>query len=97
MVPAGERDALVQPEQAGRSRAVLDRDGDVAHELAEFPGHPSSALATISSKRSGSTSITRPLSSVAMSPHSASERRSPGISPHYQRHDSAFRRCALAF
>jgi hypothetical protein len=38
--PAGERDALVQAEQAGRARAVLDRHRDVAHQPAEFIGKP---------------------------------------------------------
>ena len=37
---AGERDALVQPEQAGRPCAVLDGHRDIAHELAEFLGQP---------------------------------------------------------
>ena len=37
---AGERDALVEPEQAGRASAVLDRHRDVAHQLAEFLGQP---------------------------------------------------------
>jgi len=37
---AGERDALVKPGQAGRSRAVLDRHRDIAHQLAEFLGQP---------------------------------------------------------
>ncbi len=37
---AGERDTLVKPEQARRSRAVLDHHGDIAHQLAEFLGQP---------------------------------------------------------
>src|SRR5215467_10241352 len=37
---AGERHPLVEAEQPGRARAVLDRDGDVAHQLAEFLGQP---------------------------------------------------------
>src|SRR5215468_4240618 len=37
---AGERHPLVEPEQPGRARAVLDRDGDVAHQRAEFLGQP---------------------------------------------------------
>jgi hypothetical protein len=37
---AGERDALVQPEQAGQARIVLDRHRDIAHELAELLGKP---------------------------------------------------------
>jgi len=37
---AGERDALVEPEQAGRARLVLDRHRDIAHELAELLGKP---------------------------------------------------------
>lgn len=36
--PAGERDALVEPEQPGRSRVVLHGHGDVAHQPAEFRG-----------------------------------------------------------
>ena len=34
--PAGERDPLIQPEQAARPRTVLDGHGDVAHQLPEF-------------------------------------------------------------
>ena len=34
---AGERDALVQPEQAGRSRAMRDRDRDIARLVGRAP------------------------------------------------------------
>jgi hypothetical protein len=37
---AGERDALIQPEQAGRPHAILDRHHDIAHLLAELLGQP---------------------------------------------------------
>jgi hypothetical protein len=37
---AGERDALVQAEQARRARAVLDRHRDIAHQVAELLGQP---------------------------------------------------------
>src|SRR5499426_92453 len=34
--PAGERDSLVEPEQARRARRVLDRDRHVAHQAAQL-------------------------------------------------------------
>jgi TDG/mug DNA glycosylase family protein len=34
--PAGQRDALVEAEQAARARAVLDEDGHVFHQVSEF-------------------------------------------------------------
>ena len=37
---AGERDALIQPEQPGRAGVVLDRHRDIAHHLAEFFRQP---------------------------------------------------------
>jgi len=37
---AGERDALLQAEQAGPARVVLDRHRDIAHQLAELLGQP---------------------------------------------------------
>src|SRR5580700_5381119 len=37
---AGERDALVEAEQAGRPRVVLDRHRYVAHQTAEFGRQP---------------------------------------------------------
>jgi hypothetical protein len=52
---AGERDALLEAEQAGRARAVLHRHCDIGHQPAEFLGHPVQ-------ERLGSTSITSPLS-----------------------------------
>jgi two-component system, NarL family, sensor kinase len=38
--PVGERDPLVEPEQAARSGAVLDGHGDVAHQLPESGRQP---------------------------------------------------------
>jgi hypothetical protein len=38
--PAGEGDALVEPEQAGRARAVLHRHRDIAHQPPESRGQP---------------------------------------------------------
>jgi hypothetical protein len=35
---AGQRDALVKPEQAGRARAVLDRHRHIVHQPAEVFG-----------------------------------------------------------
>jgi len=38
--PAGERDALVEAEQTGRPRVVLDRHRHVAHQPTEFGRQP---------------------------------------------------------
>src|SRR5215469_11395639 len=35
---AGQRDALVEPEQAARAGAMLDQDGHVLHELGKLSG-----------------------------------------------------------
>jgi len=62
---AGERDALVEPEQAGRAGVVPGRHRDIAHQLAGFFGRPVQRGDGHFLERPGSTSTTRPLSSAA--------------------------------
>ena len=63
---AGERDALVQPEQAGGPAPCSTVTATLRISWPSSSGSPSSAVLTISSKRPGSTSITSPLSCLAL-------------------------------
>jgi hypothetical protein len=54
--PAGQRDALIQPEQARRARPVLDGHCPLRISRPRPSGRPSSAVMTISSNRPGSMS-----------------------------------------
>ncbi len=61
---AGERDALVQPEQPGRPGPCSTVTATLRIIWPSSGGSPSTAMTTMSSKRLGSTWITSPLSNA---------------------------------